>query len=77
MLDDQDLLDASGWLADTADRIRSEITDTEAQLQVASGGTGTRLAREYGLELLRLRLRLLDRVLASAPGATSASATAG
>ena len=37
------------------------------------GGTGTRLAREYGLELLRLRLRLLDRMIEAGEEPRSAS----
>jgi DNA-binding PadR family transcriptional regulator len=77
MLDDEDLPDASAWLLDVADRIRSEIAETEVQLESASGGTGTRFAREYGLELLKLRLRLLDRVLTSTPAESPASASAG
>ena len=63
MLDEGDLPEASGWLAETACRIRSEIEHAEQDRGDQAGGTGTRLAREYGLELLRLRLRLLDRII--------------
>ena len=73
MLGDSDLSNASGWLSATAGRIREEIEDTEQNLDHTTGGTGTQLAREYGLELLRLRLRLLDRVIEAGERPRSAS----
>lgn len=76
MLDDGDFLEASRWLTETADRIRSEIVENEARLARSSGAAGTRLAGEYGLELLRLRLRLLERVIAEAAPARAVSASA-
>jgi len=77
MLDEADLLDAADWLSETADQVRSAIAENEARLAKAGGATGTRLAREYGLELLRLRLRLLERVIGAGVPAPPVSASAG
>jgi len=77
MLDEADLLDAADWLSETAEQIRGAIAENEVRLAKSGGATGTRLAREYGLELLRLRLRLLERVIGESASAPSASASAG
>jgi len=75
MLDDADLLDASDWLTETADRIRNEIAENEVRLARSGGATGTRLAGEYGLDLLRLRLRLLEGVIAAGAPTEAVSAS--
>ena len=74
MLDESHLPGATGWVAEAVERLRGEIGESERALDGDDGSTGTRLAREYGLELLRLRLRLLDRVLEAAAAPPSVQA---
>jgi len=62
MLDDTSMPAAGAWLDEAIERIRDELTATLCESVDRDQSPYTQLSREYGLELLRLRLRLLERV---------------
>lgn len=62
MLDDSSIPQASDWLDEAIGRIREELSLSLRRCDEVDQSPYTQLSREYGLELLRLRLRLLERV---------------
>jgi DNA-binding PadR family transcriptional regulator len=75
MLDDTTLPAASGWLDDAIDQIRQQLADSIGEATDDTQTPYTRISREYGHELLRLRLRLLERVREVESSERSASAS--
>lgn len=62
MLDDATLPAASEWLDAAIAEIRAQLAASISETPNETPNQYTRLSREYGHELLRLRLRLLERV---------------
>jgi DNA-binding PadR family transcriptional regulator len=62
MLDETTLPAAGEWLDEAIGRIREELASSIREASDGDPSPYTRLSREYGLELMRLRLRLLERV---------------
>ena len=69
MQSDETIRYARGWIAESLESLRSEITAYESNmLAMEEDGRhqtmGLQLAHEYGFEMLRLRVRLLEKILA-------------
>jgi len=73
MQSDETIRYARGWIAESLESLRSEITAYESNMStiVSTMETtgrhqtlGLQLAHEYGFEMLRLRVRLLEMILA-------------
>lgn len=62
MLDDTTLPAAGEWLDEAIARIREDLAASIREAAEDEQSPYTQISREYGLELLRLRLRLLERV---------------
>jgi len=62
MLDETTLPAAGEWLDEAIARMRSELADSIREVSEREPSPYAQLSREYGNELLRLRLRLLERV---------------
>ncbi len=62
MLDDTTLPAASGWLDEAIEQIREQLATAMSETDDETQTPYTRISHEYGRELLRLRLRLLERV---------------
>ena len=75
MLDDTVLPMAYNWLESAACTVREEIASTLNENGADAPGQYGHLTREYGLELLRVRLRFLERVLDESKPAQSLSAS--
>lgn len=54
---------ARGWMASSIELLQRKVAEHETQLDDAALPTYARLAIEHGVEMLRLRIRLLERVL--------------
>jgi DNA-binding PadR family transcriptional regulator len=68
MQSDETIRYARGWIAESLESLRSEITAYESNmLAMEEAGRhqtlGLQLAHEYGFEMLRLRVRLLEKIL--------------
>jgi len=69
MQSDETIQYARGWIAKSLESLRSEITAYESNMSTIEAGgrhqtLGLKLAHEYGFEMLRLRVRLLEKILA-------------
>lgn len=63
---------AKSWMEGTIHKLRVHIDDRAQQLESDGGQSEfARLAGEYGVDMLRLRVSLLERVLALADGGES------
>jgi len=62
MLDETTLPAASDWLDQAIRQIREELASSIREVSSDEQSPYTQLSREYGLELMRVRLRLLERV---------------
>ncbi|HIG01602.1 MAG TPA: PadR family transcriptional regulator [Myxococcales bacterium] len=73
MQTDETIKYARGWIAESLESLRSEITAYESNMSTIMSTMettgrnqtlGLQLAHEYGFEMLRLRVRLLEKILA-------------
>jgi len=69
MQTDETIKYARGWIAESLESLRSEITAYESNMSTLETTgrhqtLGLQLAHEYGFEMLRLRVRLLEKILA-------------
>ncbi len=75
MLDDTTLPAAGEWLDAAIVQLRDELANAMRDTEDREHSPYTQLSREYGHELLRLRLRLLERVRSVGSGEHAASAS--
>jgi DNA-binding PadR family transcriptional regulator len=71
MMGDEAMHQASSWIEEGAAELREQIDKHERSLKDREIPKYTRLAMEYGIDLLRLRLRFLEQVLDAAGHAES------
>ena len=69
MQSDETIKYARGWIAESLESLRGEITAYESNMSTMETTgrhqtLGLQLAHEYGFEMLRLRVRLLEKILA-------------
>jgi DNA-binding PadR family transcriptional regulator len=69
MQSDETIRYARNWIADCLESLRVEIANYESNMSKMAMATneqslGMQLAHEYGFEMLRLRVRLLEKILA-------------
>ena len=68
MQSDETIKYARGWIAESLESLRGEITAYESNMSTMEETgrhqtLGLQLAHEYGFEMLRLRVRLLEKIL--------------
>lgn len=66
MLNDDRLPNARAWLEEAVSRVEEELRVSQNDARSDEIGRYTQLAKEYGVEMLRLRLRFLERVMSGA-----------
>jgi len=64
---DETVLRSKQWIETSIERLREKVAQYQAELATENSATPySRLAVEYGIEMLRLRTKLLERVLETA-----------